>query len=90
MSVVRNDSRFRMSISGNVGLADWESVRVPTRAELVKQCMEEGNGRVTVEAIQDRIAAVYGVAPERLHLGQYANRFGGRLDGEWVVVGGAA
>lgn len=86
MSVIRNDSRFRISISGNVGLADWESVRVPTRAELVKQCIEEGNGRVTVEAIQDRIEAVYGVAPERLHLGQYANRFGGRLDGEWVVV----
>lgn len=85
LSVIRNDSRFRASISGNVGLADWESVRVPSRAELVEQCLNEGNGRVTVEAIQRRIEAVYGKSPERLVVGQMANRFGARLDGEWVV-----
>jgi superfamily I DNA/RNA helicase/mRNA-degrading endonuclease RelE of RelBE toxin-antitoxin system len=90
LSLLRGDSRFRLSLSGNVGLADWETVRVPTRVDIVRTCMEEGSGHVTVEAIQDRIAAIYGSAPERIAIGQLANRFGGSLDGEFVVQGGGA
>lgn len=88
LSVLRADSRFRLSLSGNVGLAEWESVRVPSRVEIVRQCMDQGAGRVTVEAIQDRISAIYGSAPDRVTVGQIANRFGGRLEGD-VVVGRA-
>lgn len=88
-SVTRGDTRFRLSISGNVGLADWESVRVPTRAELVKRSLDEGGGRVSVDAVRDRIAAVYGSAPDRVALGLTANRFGAGLQGDWLV-GGAA
>lgn len=85
VSVARGDSRFRLSISGNIGLADWETVRVPTRAELVQRSLDESDGRVSIEAVQDRIAAIYGAAPERISVGQMANRFGAVIDGELLV-----
>ena len=84
MSVLRGDTRFRLSQSGAVGLSQWESVRVPTRSEIVRQCLDESDGRVTVEAVQRRIEAYYGAAPDRLTVGQLANRFGAVLQGEWV------
>jgi hypothetical protein len=85
LSVVRGDARFRLSQSGAVGLASWESVRVPTRLELVGQCLDEGEGKVSVEAVQRRIEAHYGEAPDRLRVAALGNRFGAVLNGEWLV-----
>ncbi|MFT3770136.1 MAG: 3'-5' exonuclease [Minicystis sp.] len=84
LSVLRGDARFRLSQAGAVGLASWESVRVPARRELVGQCLEEAGGRVSVEAVQRRIEAYYGEAPGRVSIGQMANRFGAVLRGEWI------
>lgn len=88
LAVVRSDPRFRLTISGNVGLATWDSVRVPSRADIVQEALGRGEGRVSVAAIQDRIEALYGSRPERIHLGQLANRFGARLDGDDLVISG--
>ncbi len=88
LAVVRSDSRFRLTISGNVGLATWDSVRVPSRADIVQEALRRAEGRVSLAAIQDRIEALYGSRPERIHLGQMANRFGARLDGDDIVTSG--
>lgn len=84
MSVLRADPRFRLSQSGAVGLSQWESVRVPSRAEIVRQCLEESEGRVSVEAVQRRIEAYYGELPDRIQIGAMANRFGAVLRGNWL------
>lgn len=85
LSRVRTDPRFRVAISGTVGLATWESTRVPTRIDLVREALERSGGRVGVQAVREQIESLYGEAPERVHIGQMANRFGFRLDGEWLV-----
>lgn len=90
LSVLRGDPRFRLSQAGAVGLAQWESVRVPPRLDIVRQCLEESGGRVTVEAVQRRIEAYYGSAPDRLRVGALANRFGAVLRGEWLERNTAA
>ena len=87
LSVVRGDPRFRLSISGTVGLDGWEDTRVPSRSGLVLQALEKATDRVSLQAVQERIAAIYGDAPERIHIGQIANRFGWRLDGQMLVKG---
>ena len=55
-----------------------------TRAELLRQCLEEAGGRVSVEAVQRRIEAYYGEATDRVGIGLMANRFGAGLRGEWI------
>ncbi|WP_437290977.1 UvrD-helicase domain-containing protein [Sorangium sp. So ce406] len=90
MSVLRGDPRFRLSQSGAVGLMQWESVRVPTRAEIVRQCLDEADGHVSVEAVQRRIEAYYGAAPDRVVVGALANRFGAVLRGDWLQRDAAA
>jgi hypothetical protein len=89
LSVLRSDARFRLSNAGAVGLASWESVRVPTRMELVRQCIEEAGGRVRVEVVRRRIRAFYGEAPDRMRIGMMANRFGAGLRGDWIERGAA-
>ena len=84
LSVLRGDSRFRLSQSGAVGLSSWETVRVPTRLELLGQCIEEAGGRVSVDAVQRRIEAYYGEASSRVGVGLMANRLGAALRGEWI------
>ncbi len=85
MSVLRADGRFRMSMSGAVGLASWESTRVPTRFELVRRALEEADGRVSVEAVEARIEAHYGETPPRASLISLAFNAGAGMDGEWIV-----
>lgn len=87
LSVLRGDPRFRLSQAGAAGLAQWESVRVPPRLEIVRQCLEESGWHVTVEAVQRRIEAYYGSAPDRVAVGAHANRFGAVLRGEWLERG---
>ena len=86
LSVVRSEPVFRLSRAGNVGLSDWDTVRVPPRVELVKKSLEEGGGRVSVEAIQTRIEALYGARPARNDIGWMAFNAGAKLDGDWLVV----
>ncbi|MFN7698895.1 MAG: UvrD-helicase domain-containing protein [Deltaproteobacteria bacterium] len=84
-SVLHGDPRFRFSTSGAVGLAAWESTRVPTRLELVRSALEESGGRVSVEAITARIEAHYGEPIGRGFLASIAMKLGASLAGEWVV-----
>lgn len=84
LAVCRADARFRVSRSGAVGLATWEDVRVPSRAELTRQCLEESGGRVSVEAIEARIHAHYGVRPTRATTAGIAKEAGAALRGGWV------
>jgi hypothetical protein len=87
LTVARGDPRFRTTIAGNVGLAEWESVRVPSRIDLLGEVLDKCSGRVSIQAVQDRIEALYGAPITRVQMGLYANRFGGRLSGEWLERG---
>lgn len=86
ISVLRADGRFRFNQSGAVGLATWESTRVPTKLELVRSALVEAGGRVTVEAVLDRIEAHYGSRPQRASLANLAVRLDASLDGEWMTL----
>jgi len=85
VSTLRTDGRFRFAQTGAVGLAEWESTRMPTRLELARSALEEGEGRVSVEAVAARIEANYGERPSRATLGALAMNVGAGLDGEWIV-----
>lgn len=85
MSLVRGDGRFRTSRSGAIGLSAWESTRVPTRQELLRAALDEASGRVSVEAVCDRIEAYFGDRPTRGTLGGMAAASGASLDGGWIV-----
>ncbi len=85
-SLLRADGRFRLSQSGAVGLAEWESTRVPTRLMLVRSALEEAEGRVSIEALMDRIEANYGERPLRTSLATIAVHVGAGMDGEWMVA----
>jgi len=87
LSILRADSRFRLTVAGNVGLGDWDTVRVPTRAEIVQQCIAEGSGKVTIAAVEDRMRALYGDAWDRVRIGAAANRVGAGLAGDELVLG---
>ena len=88
LSVVRNDPRFRLTMTGNVGLSEWEDVRVPSRLAVIQSSLEKSDGRVSVEAVQARLAAIYGSPSDRNYIGMMANRFGGGIDGDWVYGDG--
>jgi len=83
-SLLRSDGRFRLSQSAAVGLAEWESTRVPTRLMLVRSALDEAEGRVSIEALMDRIEANYGEKPTRAGVAQLASHIGAGLDGEWM------
>jgi hypothetical protein len=83
VSVLRSDDRFRHAMSGSIGLSNWESTRVPTRLELLRAALEEGGGRVTVEALNARIRAHYGEA-HRPSLVSFARQSGASIRGDWI------
>jgi hypothetical protein len=85
VSVLRADGRFRFSTSGALGLATWESTRVPTRLELLRGAIEEAEGRVSVEAVLARIEAHYGERPNRATLIGLAGKVDASVDGEWLT-----
>lgn len=84
-SVLRADGRFRFSQTGAIGLASWESTRVPTRLELIRSALDEAGGRVSVEAVLSRIEAHYGERPVRASLPPFGMKLGAVLDGEWLT-----
>ena len=85
VSVLRGDGRFRFSTSGAIGLATWESTRVPTRLELVRSALDAADGRVSVEAVLARIEAHYGNRPTRATLIGIAHNIGAGVDAEWIL-----
>jgi len=85
LSVLRADARFRLSRWSAVGLSEWESVRLPSRTEIVKRCLDGGEGRVTVEAAMDQIEAVYGQRPDRATLWGSVQQNEAKIVGDWVV-----
>ncbi|MBX3232512.1 MAG: hypothetical protein KIT84_16175 [Labilithrix sp.] len=84
MSGLRADGRFRFSTSGALGLATWESTRVPTRLELVRNSLAEAGGRVSAEAVLARIEAYYGDRPSRSGLLSLASNIQASVDGDWL------
>ena len=84
VSALRRDPRFRLSSSGSVGLSTWESVRVPSQLEIMRQCLQGSKGPVSVQSVQRRFKMAYGATPDRIKVGQLANRFGAVLKGEWL------
>ena len=72
-------------VGGGVGLSEWESTRFPTRLELVRSALEDSDGRVSIDALMERIKANYGEPPTRGTLGAFAMKLGANLDGEWMV-----
>jgi superfamily I DNA/RNA helicase/mRNA-degrading endonuclease RelE of RelBE toxin-antitoxin system len=86
LSVLRADARFRISRWGAVGLSEWESVRFPSRTDVLRRCLEARDGRVTVEAAMDQIEAVYGQRPDRATLWGPVQQLGAKIVGEWVVA----
>jgi hypothetical protein len=84
VSALGSDDRFRRSAVGALGLSSWESVRIPSRRELVRQCLDKGGGRASVAAVQRRINAYYGEAPARARIAMIAKRVGAELRGKWL------
>ena len=87
LSVLRADARFRLSRWGAVGLSEWESVRFPSRSDILRRCLDAGGGRVTVEAAMDQIEAVYGQRPDRATLWGPVQQLGAKIVGDWVEAG---
>ena len=85
-SLLHGDPRFRFSQSGAVGLSSWDSTRVPTRLELARQALSQSGGRVSVDAVLDRIEANYGVRPNRGLLASVAVHLNASLAGDWLVL----
>jgi hypothetical protein len=88
LSVLRASPALRLSHGGNVGLSEWETVRVPSRTDLIASCLDEGGGRVSLDAIQARIEALYGSRPTRADVTGMAAKVRGRMAGEWVLQEG--
>lgn len=85
--VARADSRFQLSRrSGGVGLAEWDDVRVPTRAEVARACVEEHGGRAPVSAVLARLSAHDGASLDRRQLGALAYSAGIRMRGDEMVL----
>jgi hypothetical protein len=89
LSVLRADARFRLSRWGAVGLSEWESVRFPSRKEILERCFVAGDGRVTVEAAMDQVEAVYGERPDRATLWGPVQQLGAKIVGDWIVREGS-
>lgn len=84
-SVARMDGRFRLSVSGAIGLAEWDSVRVPTQAEMLEALLNEGGGTVSVEAARTRISTAGGDPLPRPQLANLAISIGARVAGDLIV-----
>lgn len=83
-SAVANDARFRLSKAGTIGLSTWATVRVPTRGEIIRQCLDASGGRVRLATVQQQIEAIHGEASGRGSIGSTAYNFGARMRGEWI------
>lgn len=85
LSVMRTDARFRLARSGGVGLSTWESARVPSQAEILAACLDEGGGRAKIEVVKERVAARHGIRLGRMAVYCLARQVGAILEWDWVI-----
>lgn len=85
-SVCAQDARLQTSASRALGLAGWEGLRIPTRAEVVEQALADGGGHAEVAVVQAKVEALYGETLSRATIASYAWKVGARLDGDSVVA----
>lgn len=85
--VARMDPRFQLARrGGGVGLTEWEDVRVPSRVDLVRKCVEEYGGRAPIAEVLARLQAHDGAKLERRQLGALAHHAGMSMRGEELVM----
>lgn len=84
-SVARGAPALRLGRGDRLGLSSWESTRIPTRTEIVRACLDEDGGVTLVTKVQERIAAVRDLWPERSHVAGLAFSAGARLRGDVIV-----
>ena len=89
-SVVRSDPRFRLSRAGNVGLALWDSVRVPRRLDIARALLQEHGGHLPVDALNSQLERRYGKPADRIALASFANQMNARLAGDLIVANAPA
>lgn len=86
VGALRIDPRFRVRQGGGaIGLASWESIRIPTAAEVVRACLQRGGGTVLVETVRRRLREQRGETLSRWRLSTIANRLGAGLQGPWLA-----
>lgn len=74
-----------MSNRAGIGLSSWESVRVPTRSELLRQLVDEGEGEARVEDVIARYEEQGFESPKRGALSALAWKLNLKLDGDRIV-----
>jgi hypothetical protein len=67
-SLLRSEPQLRLSRSGHVGLASWDDVRAPTRAELIRQQVEKAGGRLELAVLESLLLDTFGRVPTRAEL----------------------
>jgi hypothetical protein len=86
LGALRIDPRFRTRQGGRaIGLASWESVRLPTAEEVVRRCLQHGGGTVLVETVRRRVREQRGETLSRWRLSAIANGLGAGLHGPWLA-----
>ncbi len=70
-----------VSNRSGIGLAEWGSVRVPSRNEIIGKLIRDGNGEASVQDIIDTIQHVHARTTKRSSLASLANQLGFRMDG---------
>lgn len=86
-SLLRHDPRFRLTQGGAVGLAEWESARVASQADVLMELLIEHDGIVSVELARELLPTESGEPIERGRLGLLASSIRARLVGasiEWM------
>ncbi len=84
-SVCRQDPRLFTTTAGSIGLEGWESTRIPSKREITREALAEGQGRALITEIQRRIAEHYDDLPSRQLLAVAAWTEDARIEGAWLV-----
>src|SRR5690606_22957040 len=58
-SVLRNEPRLHVTRAGGIGLSDWDDVRTPTRAGLLRRLVDE-RGSISVAHLNEELTALFG------------------------------
>ncbi|MDP3277827.1 MAG: DNA-directed RNA polymerase subunit alpha C-terminal domain-containing protein [Deltaproteobacteria bacterium] len=85
-SVCRHDDRIHSNVSGALGLAEWDDVRMPTRTELFTRALSEPGGRASVRALSAQVEALYGEPLSRRSLTAMAWHHGASIAGDDIVA----
>lgn len=76
LSVLRSEATLRIDRSRNIGLDEWDDARCPNRTEFVRREVQRAGGKLSVTTLNERLAALYGRAPDPASLGQLADQAG--------------